>query len=273
MPTYSNLSESEKAKPNWKHLERSGILVPSLHQILWPSSSEFTELAAGMIELMNKFHVAVEINVPRNISDEDGLKYFVPFVLKSCKGATLPAVEGILSAATLHFRFDSIKYLPPGIFVRLATALVMKTDSIESNFSVDFDGNNVNIYCDRISFRYKELDCVTISTTATSLCVQVNRLINCDTAKYSAMNFGSTCQDILVQVKCKLSAVLKELYPSIEKPVTAFLSGCTCDESPHYVIVDTDTEYDKSPVVCKKHGYHCIAAVNNFGFKLTLNHP
>ena len=272
MPIYSYLTESQKRNPNWKHLQTHGILVPSLQQIMWPSSIEFTDLAAGMIDLMNKYHLAVEITVPRSISDEHGPKFFVPYVLKSCKSPILPAVVGgILSTATLHFIFEGTKYLPPGVFVRLATALVVKTNSTESNFSIDLDGNDVKVYCDRISYRYKELDCVTISTTATSLCVQIHRLKNCDTTKYDTMNFGSTCQDIFMQVKYKLVAVLEELYPSIEEPATAFLCGCTQDESSHYVIIKTDTEYDKSPVVCKKHGIHHYSNTEQFWFKVNIS--
>ena len=246
--TSSEIDADPEPKPMWDHLKKRGILVPSLSRSVWPSDHKISDLALGMIDLMNKFHLAVEITVPLAVSTEANPKYFVPFVLEFSKDAMLPLINSVLQAAPLHFIFETTKYLPPGAFIRLAAELLIKSGSIEPNFKLDF---HCKAYRDRISYCYKDLDYVTIYTTPTSICVLVNRLQNCDTDKYDTSNFGSTCQDILSELSNKLTEVVRESLPSIEKSVVpALLSSCSCDESPHYVKISKNT------CICEKTGTH-----------------
>ena len=92
-------------------------------------------------------------------------------------------------------------------------------------------------------------------------------LINCDIAKYSAMNFGSSCEDILEQVKYKLSAVAKELYPNFEELLHFNLDATTIKVlimSSSVLILNMIKAqlYAKK----KKHGNHLFSSSEQFWF-------
>ena len=245
----------------WDHLKKHGILVPSLGWSVWPSNDRIPNLALGMIDLMNKFNLAVEITVPLAVSTEANPKYFVPFVLESSKDAELPPINTVLEAAPLHFIFETTKYVPPGAFIHFAAALLGKSGSAVPNFSLDFD---CKAYRDRISYNYKDLDHVTIYTTPTSICVLVKRFENCDTDNYETMNFGSTCQDILSQLSKKLSEVVCESLPSIEKSVVpALLSSCSSNRSTYYVKISIETDTNNR-CICEKTGKHLFNSSEQF---------
>ena len=102
----------------WDHTKKHGILVPSLGWSVWPPNDRIPNLALGMVDLMNKFSLAVEITVPLlSVTTGESSKYFVPFVLESSKDAELPLINSVLEAAPLHFIFETTKYLPPGAFL------------------------------------------------------------------------------------------------------------------------------------------------------------
>ena len=257
--TSSEIDADPESKPMWDHLKKHGILVPSLGQSVWPLNDRIPNLALGMIDLMNKFNLAVEITVPLAVSTEANPKYFVPFVLESSKDAELSPIHSVLEAAPLHFIFETTKYVPPGAFIHFAAALLGKSGSTEPNFRLDF---HRKAYRDRISYRYKDLDYITIYITPTSICALVKRLKNCDTHNYDTLNFGCTSQDILSQLSNKLSKVVLESLPSVEKCVVpTLLSSCSCDESPHYVkiLVKTDTNN-----ICEKTGHHVFNSSEQF---------
>ena len=166
-----------------------------------------------------------------------------------------------LKQLPFHFIFETTKCVPLGAFIHFAAALLGKSVSTEPNFILDVQ---CKAYHDRISYHYKDLDYVTISTTPTSICVLVNRWRNCDTDNYETMSFECTCQDILSLLSSKLTEVVCALLPSIEQSVApALLSHCSCDKSPHYVKISIRTDTNNI-WMCEKTGKHSFDCKEQF---------
>ena len=240
--------------PMWKRLTTQGILVAPLCEVLW-HSDDVENLPTGMVQLLEKYNLAASITIDEEMSDYDGPKYFVPFVLKSKENAQpRQQMVGGLLTAPLHFIFPKIKHLPPGVFTNLIVALASKNIG---SFKIDFKSE---MCCDQITFWYGngKRDKVILSANLTSISVVVERLKYCGD-EYRARNFWSICQEILSILTTEIETVLQKTFKHIgTKP--AFL--CTCKSSqgglPHYVSIDTDTKSTCNTLRCEEDSEYTI---------------
>ena len=128
----------------WKPLHEKGILVQHLYEEVWDKSILKPQSLADLLE---HFLLAAQINPPKSVTPYEGLKYFVPSVLKlSMQDSTPKSRDPVMKMSSpLHLIF-STQYVPPGFFTRLATTLT-KEPKCEPLFEH-------NVYRNKITFAY-----------------------------------------------------------------------------------------------------------------------
>ena len=232
----------EGTKNLWRFLEMYGILVEPLYHELW-SECELSGGAQAIVDLLDHFDLAKKItSVPSGIKCQ-GLKYFIPCMLKNLSQEDVKATKmeqsqrALKEAATLHIRFNT-EYVPPGFFVRLAAHL---TDS--KKCKVLFE---VGTHRNCINFSYNEIDRVTISESLSGESIQVDMM---RVAKRTPLlnRFADSC----LTFRNELSTMCNEVQhwlPSI-KLHFAFKCSCSATEVEHFALID-NTVHRLSNVCC-----------------------
>ena len=218
----------------WEWLERKGILLEPLYHDIWRDCG-LREGAQALVDLLVHFDLAAKISqVPKEMRRYEGCKYFVPSMLKALsqqhadqetERMTGQPQESIQKAATLHIIFNT-GYVPPGFFVRLA-AQITKNKKCTPIFER-------GVYRDSITFRYGEVDRVTITESKTLVSIHVDFLrITKRTPTMS--RFAESC----VFFRSELYAMCKEVLcwlPSIEVDI-AFKCSCPMNSREHFAII------------------------------------
>ena len=232
----------------WKWLEGKGVLLEPLYQDLWGDCG-LTGGAQALVDLLEHFDLAKKIDknsVPREMQRYEGCKYFVPCMLnarlqegldREAEKMTGQPQESIRQAATLHLTFNT-GYIPPGFFVRLAVQMT-KSEKCTPTFEE-------SVYRDSITFRYGEVDRVTITESKSLVSVHVDfiRVVKRD---HSIGRFADSC----VSFRRELYATCKEVLcwlPSIQLDF-AFRCTCSVRAEEHFTIIDDSMSRD-SKIFC-----------------------
>ena len=211
--------EQVRKKNLWKLLHGDGILVEPLYNEVLRTQQELKPQA--IVDLLEHFLIIAEIHT-KGRHKCPGREYFVPSVLPSCStGGTSHLKTGDSQSAPLHLIF-STNYLPPGFFVRLATAI-----SKNSKSQVDFQ---TKIYRNAISFFYgrrgEQVDRLTVLERKFSVHIQVQHLMP------QSVTFIHSCHEIMKMLQ---KAILKvqEWLPGID---VGFALEChKCTDSDHFI--------------------------------------
>ena len=209
----------------WKWLEGKGILLEPLYQDLWGDCG-LTGGAQALVDLLEHFDLARKIDnssVPREMQWYEGCKYFVPCMLKArlqegqnqeADKMTDQPQQPIREAATLHLTFNT-GYIPPGFFVRLAVQMT-KSEKCTPIFKK-------SVYRDSITFRYGEVDRVTVTESKSLVSVHVD-FTRVDKRTHLISRFADSCVSFRSELHTMCTEVLSWL-PSIELD---FAFGCSC---------------------------------------------
>ena len=211
--------EQVRKKNLWRLLREDGILVEPLYDKVLRTQQELEPQA--IIDLFEHFLIIAEIHTEGRHKCP-GREYFVPSVLPSCSTEGTPHLKtGDSQSAPLHLIF-STNYLPPGFFVRLATAI-----SKNSKSQVDFQ---TKIYRNAISFFYgrrgEQVDRLTVLERKFSVHIQVQHLMP------QSVTFIRSCHEIMKMLQ---KAILKvqEWLPGID---VGFALEChKCTDSNHFI--------------------------------------
>ena len=235
---------SENLATLWQWLDGKGVLLEPLYQDLWGDCG-LTGGAQALVDLLEHFDLAKKIDnssVPREMQRYEGCKYFVPCMLKARlqegsyqetdQKMTGQPQELIREAATLHLTFNT-GYIPPGFFVRLAVQM-SKSEKCTPIFEK-------GVYRDSITFRYGEVDRVTITESKSLVSVHVDfiRVVKRD---HSISRFADLC----VSFRRELYATCKEVLcwlPSIQLDF-AFRCTCSVGAKEHFAIIDDSMSRD-----------------------------
>ena len=223
----------------WKPLHEKGILVQPLYEEVWDKSILKPQSLADLLE---HFLLAAQINPPKSVTSYEGLKYFVPSVLKLSKQDTYSTPKSrdpvMKMSSPLHLIF-STQYVPPGFFTRLATTLT-KEPKCEPLFEP-------NLYRNKITFAYDQIDEFTICEQSSSVQINVVRIQHRQSHKI--MTFGNTCRAVM-ELILACSAIVGQWLPSV-KVNTAFL----CEQCPDFITIPCGADTDLN-VYCKAR-HHC----------------
>ena len=231
----------EQKVPNqllWNPLHENGILVQTLYEEVWKKSILKPQALADLLE---HFLLAAPINPPKSLISYEGLKYFVPSVLKlSVQDTdTTPNSREIVKMSSPLYLTFSTQYVPPGFFTRLATTLTGKA-KCEPLFEH-------NVYRNKITFAYDQIDEFTICEQSTSVQINVVRIQH--RQSHEIVTFGSTCHAIMELIP-ECSAEVSQWLPSIEVKA-AFL----CEQCPDFITIPRGADTGLN-VRCKA-GHHC----------------
>ena len=219
----------------WKPLHEKGILVQALYEEVWDESILKPQ---SLADLLKHFLLAAQINPPKSVTPYEGLKYFVPSVLKLSMqdtDSTPKSREPVKMSSPLHLTF-STQYVPPGFFTRLATTLT-KEPKCEPLFEH-------NVYRNKITFAYDQIDEFTICEQSSSVQINVVRR-----QSHKIMTFGNTCCAIM-ELILACSTIVGQWLPSIEVKA-AFL----CEQCPDFITIPCGADTGLN-VYCKAR-HHC----------------
>ena len=221
----------------WKPLHEKGILVQPLYEEVWDESILIPQSLADLLE---HFLLAAKINPPKSVTPYEGLKYFVPSVLKLSMQDTdtTPNSREIVKMSSLHLTF-STQYVPPGFFTRLAATLT-KVPKCEPLFKH-------NVYRNKIAFAYDQIDEFTICEQSSSVQINVVRIQHRQSHKM--MTFGNTCCTIMELIQA-CSVVVGQWLPTGEVKA-AFL----CEQCPDFITIPCDADTGLN-VYCRAR-HHC----------------
>ena len=234
----------------WKWLEGKGVLLEPLYQDLWGDCG-LTGGAQALVDLLEHFDLARKIDnssVPREMQRYEGCKYFVPCMLKArlqegldreAEKMTGQPQEFIREAATLHLTFNT-GYIPPGFFVRLAVQMT-KSEKCTPTFEK-------SVYRDSITFRYGEIDRVTITESKSLVSVHVD-FIRVDKRTHLISRFADSCASFRSELHTMCTEVLSWL-PSIEVDF-AFRCSCSVDTGEHFAVIDSNVNRS-SRIFCRQ---------------------
>ena len=247
--------KADQSSPIWKWHTTKGILIAPHCE----NPENIEGLTDGLMMLLENYRLVAPITIDREVSDFEGSKYFVPFVLKS-KGTTQPLQmkSSELRTAPLHFIFPKVKYLPLGVFTYLMVALANK-----KSFKVDFKSE---MYSNQIRCWFGMRDKVILSATLTSICVVVERLKYCGDG-YPTSNFGLTCQNILSLLITEIEAILQKSFKYI-KTTPAFCCTCLPEGFPHYVAISTETENTCDTLRCDENTEYTLNGCEQLWLKM-----
>ena len=239
----------------WRLLREDGILVEPLYNEVLRTQQELEPQA--IIDLLEHFLIIAEIHT-KDRHKCPGREYFVPSVLPSCSTEeTSHLMTGDShQSAPLHLIFNT-NYLPPGFFVRLATAI-----SKDRKCQVDFQ---TKIYRNAISFFYghygKQVDRLTVKESKFSVHVQVQRLT---TRSNKGVTFIRSCHEIMKMLQ---KAILKvqEWLPGID---VGFALEChKCTDSDHFIPLPEHSCFDVNPtLLCQRKSPTELAAEQMFWY-------
>ena len=224
----------------WRLLREDGILVETLYNEVLRAQQELEPQA--IVDLLEHFLIIAEIHT-KDRHKSPGREYFVPSVLPSCSTGGTPHLKtGDSQSAPLHLIFNT-NYLPPGFFVRLATAI-----SKDSKCQVDF---KTKIYRNAISFFYgrrgEQVDKLTVKENKFSVHIQVQRLT---TRSKKGVTFIHSCHEIMKMLQ---KAILKvqEWLPGID---VGFALEChKCTDSDHFIPLPEHSRSDLNPtLLCQR---------------------
>ena len=221
----------------WQCLQEQGVLLEPLYQDIW-GDCELRDGAQALADLLEHFDLAKKISsVPREMRRYEGHKYFVPCMLKArsqegpdheMERMSGQPQEAVQEAATLHIIFNT-EYIPPGFFVRLA-ARMTNSEKCTPIFER-------GIYRDSITFRFGEVDRVTISESKSLASVQVDFT---RVAKRTQLvsRFAESCLAFRSELSTMCGEALRWL-PSIEHD---FAFRCSCSEHAreHFAVINKD---------------------------------
>ena len=239
----------------WRLLREDGILVEPLYNEVLRTQQELEPQA--IVDLLEHFLIIAEIHT-KDRHKCPGREYFVPSVLPSCSTEGTPHFKTGVShqSAPLHLIF-STNYLPPGFFVRLATAI-----SKDCKCQIDFQ---TKIYRNAISFFYGrrgvQVDRLTVKERKFSVHVQVQRLT---TRSNKGVTFIRSCHEIMKMLQ---KAILKvqEWLPGID--VRFALECHKCTDSDHFIPLPEHSCSDVNPtLLCKKKSPTELAAEQMFWY-------
>ena len=223
----------------WKPLHEKGILVQPLYEEVWDESILKPQ---SLTDLLEHFLLAAQINLPKSVTPYEGLKYFVPSVLKLSMrlGAdTTPRSREIVKMSSpFHLTF-STQYVPPGFFTRLATTLTR-----EPKCKPLFEQG---VFRNKITFAYDQIDELTIYEQSSNVQINVVRIQN--RTSHKIMTFGNTCCDIMELIQA-CSATVGQWLHSVEVE-TAFL----CEQCPDFITIPHGADTSLN-VYCKAR-HHC----------------
>ena len=222
----------------WKLLHEKGILVQHLYEEVWDKS---TLKPQSLADLLEHFLLAAQINPPKSVTPYEGLKYFVPSVLKLSvedTNSTPISREPVKMSSPLHLTF-STQYAPPGFFTRLATTLT-KEPKCEPLFEH-------NVCCNKITFAYDQIDEFTICEQSSSVQINVVRIQHRQSNKI--MTFGNTCCAIMELIQA-CSAVVGQWLPTVEVK-----AAFRCEQCPDFITIPCGADTGLN-VYCKAR-HHC----------------
>ena len=204
----------------WKPLHEKGILIQPLYEEVWKKSILKPQALADLLE---HFLLAAPINPPKSLISYQGLKYFVPSVLKlSVQDTdTTPNSREIVKMSSPLYLTFSTQYVPPGFFTRLATTLTGKP-----NCRPIF---KQGVYRNKMTFAYDQIDEFTVCEQSSSVQINVARIQQ--RPSHETMTFGNTCCDIM-ELILACSATVSQWLPSVEVEA-AFL----CEHCPHFITI------------------------------------
>ena len=232
------LEQTVSSQLLWKPLHEKGILVQALYEEVWDESILKPQSLADLLE---HFLLAAEIHPPKSVTPYEGLKYFVPSVLKLSMqdtDSTPTSREPVKMSSPLHLTF-STQYVPPGFFTRLATTLT-KEPKCEPLFEH-------NVYHNKITFAYDQIDEFTICEQSSSVQINVVRIQHRQSHKI--MTFGNTCCAIMELIHA-CSAIVGQWLPSVEvKP------AILCEKCPDFITIPCGADTGLN-VYCKAR-HHC----------------
>ena len=215
--------EKEGAPTLWDTLRNCGILVEALYAEIWKASTadELNPLPPqSIVDLLKHFLIVAPVNTCGKVHNLKGKEYFVPSVLPPLPATQNGASTDIPScerrAASLHLVFPDIKYLPPGFFTRLATAL-----STKKGCDIAFGHG---IYRNRVSFTLGQsgsnIDTLTISECKHS--IQIN-LVREKPRESGNPIFPDICQKVMGAVQRCFTDQVSQWFPGIKM---AFAFSC-----------------------------------------------
>ena len=232
----------------WTLLRRDGILVEKLYNRVF-RSQEGGLTPQAIVDLLEHFQIISQIN-SRNRHPHKGLEYFMPSMLPPCKNSPL-ATDCIQSVNPIHLIF-STNYLPPGFFVRLATAF-----SKHKNFHIDFSDK---LYSNAMKFHYGSpeflLDNVTLTQRKSSISISIHRV---HSREKGCPFFIKSCHEILQFLPESVKEV-QNWFPGIEVNLAAQCEGSRCSDEDHFVPLP--------PLPCKS-STPTIPCQKSFSVKLT----
>ena len=248
--------EKEGAPRLWDILRNRGILVEALYAEIWKASTadELDPLPPqSIVDLLKHFLIVAPVNTRGKVHNLKGKEYFVPSVLPP-----LPVTQNGVStdipslkrrAAPLHLVFPDIKYLPPGFFTRLATAL-----STEKGYSIAFGHG---IYRNRVSFTLgqsgSKIDTLTISECKHS--VQID-FVREKPRESGNPIFIDLCQKVIVTIQRCFTDQVSQWFPGIKMAFAFSCDQCKISNphtpAPEHLVL-LDSEYTtKSCLRCQE---------------------
>ena len=222
----------------WKPLHEKGILVQPLYEEIWDESILNPQSLADLLE---HFLLAAQIHPPKSVIPYEGLKYFVPSVLKLSMqdtDSTPKSSEPVRMSSPLHLTF-STQYVPPGFFTRLVTTLT-KEPRCEPLFEH-------NVYCNKITFAYDQIDEFTICEQSSSIQINVVRIQH--RQSHRIMTFGNTCRAVVELIQACF-AIVGQWLPTVEVKA-AFL----CEQCLDFITIPYGADIGLN-VYCKAR-HHC----------------
>ena len=234
----------------WQWLDGKGVLLEPLYQDLWGDCG-LTGGAQALVDLLEHFDLAKKIDnssVPREMQRYEGCKYFVPCMLKARlqEGPDQETdqmigqpQELIREAATLHLTFNT-GYIPPGFFVRLAVQM-SKSEKCTPIFEK-------SVYRDSITFRYGEVDRVTITESKSLVSVHVDFICG-DKRTHLISRFADSCVAFRYELYVMCMKVI-HWFASIELDF-AFKCNCSTDAGEHFAVINNSMNTDSKIICCQ----------------------
>ena len=202
--------------------------------------------AEHLVTLLDHFNLAKKLEQPPDqLAQVNADCYFIPCMLEKHTKSTDLKATSHLGAATLHIGFK-MGYVPPGFFVRLAAQMSTKFKPL---FGRDI------IYRDKITYKYKEYDIVTIFEPSSLRSIQVDFVENVKRKSPNAKHhFAESCVSFRNELY-KMSLSVLEWLPNIK---LFFGFPCT-KEDKHFVDLKmkevdgcvSSEKHQESPMSCE----------------------
>ena len=175
--------EGFEKREMWTLLRQKGILVQPLYVAVWKECEGIDP--ENMIQLLVNFHLAAVVQTDE-FGQRKSKQFFVPAVLPTGDPSSALPPGYQLRASPLHIAFGT-GYVIPGFFTRLVTSMAES-----SQCSLYFrDG----IFRNRVTFKFADINCVTLTQLSNAIRVDLLRYIPNSPA---LTPFQISCKDLQV---------------------------------------------------------------------------